>query len=435
MGTHHGKNEEVYYKTDENESGNKALKAAMDAAVGQKEADKKSDKKSDPRSRRLNLDALSALTRSTCADKDEEVAVKKNDAVYGIGIGRNLADAEKHFQEEQVAAARKSLEIKKGVMSSIDARDRLLAAAIDETILSGSKGVVDDRRLKSAKEEYERLKAEEPSVFPHAQLSYLMRRIELAKDKIAEGVSTNADAYLHEAVAIKRFRFATESEKRATEKREKTILPHAVIGHSVMIVPLEITKPNKLLAESLIALVNAEALLFKQRSINKAASMKSRATITLTELLAGKVPADGVKPIVYLAAGAEKKIGKDGEVLYRASFQMLLEAKVDNTLHLLQVSGSEKVVALYEKFKKERRYLPISFVKVRRVSGIQGDDLFRDAKRFLADVLRGLDNETKELEKIAKASEKDAVTDELTEALEVSESAATKRLATDTVAK
>lgn len=276
----------------------------------------------------------------------------------------------------------------------------------------------------------------------HVALASLIRKVELmTKDVQDRGVVAGADMLLRDMVLSKRYRYVTVSEKDAlTSKKSATVPSHIVIGHSVIVVPLELTAANKVLSERLMALVKAEKGVFKAREIEKVSMMKARATITLTEVLEGKVPVNGQKSVVYLEAPKKKGLipnreegGAPIEIWYPA-FQMLLEVKGAKALHILEVNGGPKITETYKDMKKEDRFLLLTFVKSGKITNrIEGEALFKETRKFLADVLRGLENEGAEAQKAAKVSAKDAITAELAEVFDAKEEAVTEKVAAEVI--
>lgn len=408
-----------YYTTRKEERGKDDVgNVGLKIQVAQ--AQKDGLKKKDPRSRRLDLQSIiQGTAKGVVVDNDnteQTVENTKEDAVYAVATGRSLADAEHKLREAQAVIKREA---------GKDVRDKLVAAVIDESAETAAETAADSD-YKSLKKEYERLKKEEPLVFLHAQLSYLIRKVEIATDKITDnGIQVGADLYLREAEGLKRFRFATTTEIEAVAKKEKTLPSHTVIGHGIVIVPLELTKANKVLAERLIALVKAEKALFKKRELDKVAAkvadMKAKATITLTEILRGKVPPNGQRSIIFLSSPASK-VTEIGREKWLWSFNLLLEVRDNDSLHILQVSGSDKMIAVYEKMKSEDRYLKLRSVVSGKIMGLKGSGV-KEAHTFLDDVFRGLRNEATEAQRAEKetvvaekeAVAKDAVTVELAE--------------------
>jgi len=243
----------------------------------------------------------------------------------------------------------------------------------------------------------------------HVAVAYLIRKVELVTEVVAKtGVPVGADLFLRDMVATKRFRYATASEKEAL--KNKTAPSHTVVGHGTVIVPLELTAANKVLAERLMMLIKTEKAIFRRAEKDKVAAMKAKATITLSEVLEGKVPAEGqkpIKPFIFLSAPKRKREGRDKEgkpyEVWDPSFNLLLEVKDYKTLHILEIRGGEKVVAAYEKMRKDKRHLLLTYVRAGKITNaIEGEELFKDLRHFLGDVLRGFENEAVE----AKDSEK-----------------------------
>lgn len=339
-----------------------AMKKATEEKKVREEAECKTKAKPH-QSQRLNLSTIK-VADVTADDAEKLTSIIQENRQYAEELGQKKADLED--------TAKKL----KDAISEVD--KELIPPKLWGTLVNNKHG------LQQIEQELKRLERDEPGIRAHTDLAYLIRKIEIEIEFVRKGgQAKDVACFMELALKSGRFRAVTKDERNARIKPS-----HTVSFGKYMIVPGELTRGNKVLAERLIELCRLE----KERgviSVIKAADdMSGRATQTLIKAL--EQPKGG--EVVYIHFPKKQLSG--GKWLSSGHLLCELEQKVGKyRLAIRDIVGPEVVVEDYKAMKKAGRFLPLAFIKAGRITAFLNPDVFNDTRIFLRDVLRGLEYE------------------------------------------
>lgn len=377
----------LIFSTDDNDNATitSPIAEAMKVAEAKKQNREETEKTKavqPPVKTRLNLGTIS-VTEVTAEDAEKLAATMQENRKYAEGLGQKKAELEE--------AVRK---IEEMVLKNGGDTDALLLLPPESR-----KALIDNKRiLHQLGQELVRLEKDEPSIRYHTDLAYLIRKIEIEVELVRKGERVNGAAYFVElALKSGRFRVATKEERNA-----KTKPSHTISFGKYMIVPVELTRGNKVLAERLIELCKIN----KQEEVSSFHElvdvMKEKGTHSLYHVMQN--PRGG--EVVYIHFPKKQLSGgkwlSSGHILCRVDS----DGGERFRFVILDVIGPENVTKEYTRMRKAKRFLPLAFLKAEKITAfIDNQEIFNDTRMFLLDVLRGLEYEKAEA-KAASADKK-----------------------------
>lgn len=359
-----------------------AMKKAAEEKKAREEANK-TKAVQPPVKTRLNLGTIS-VTEVTAEDAEKLAATMQENRKYAEELGQKKAELEEAVRkiEEMV--------LKNG--GDADAL-RLLPPESQKALVNNK------RALHQLGQELVRLEKDEPSIRYHTDLAYLIRKVEIHVELVRKGEQVDGAVYFVElALKSGRFRAATKEERSA-----KTKPSHTVSFGTKAIVPVELTRGNKVLAERLIELCKIDKQKETDSFCASIDAMKVKGTHSLRQIIARP---NGCE-VVYIHFPKKQLSGgkwlSSGHILCRVD----MDGGDRFRLIILDVIGPENVADTYTRMRKAKRFLPLAFLKAGKITAfIENPEVFNDTRMFLLDVLRGLEYEQAEAVKAASANEK-----------------------------
>lgn len=330
---------------------------------------------------RINLGAIKVAEVTTEDALNLTLKIQEN-RQYSEDLGRKRAELEEAIRKIEEMAANN------GGGSEVLL---LLPPESKKALINNQRG------LKTLSQELERLEKDEPGIRAHAELAYLIRKIEIEISLAREGRRMSV-AYFFVEIALKSGRFRVATKMECVTKPS-----HTVLFGTKAIVPVELTRGNKVLAERLIELCKIDKQKETDSFCASIGAMKARGVYSLRQIIAR--PKGG--EVVYIHFPKKQLSGgkwlSSGHILCRVD----MDGGDRFRLIILDVIGPENVATEYTRMRKAKRFLPLAFLKAEKITAfIDNQEIFNDTRMFLLDVLRGLEYEQAEAVKAASANEK-----------------------------